>query len=74
MHLEMMQCQENKTLSGRTLADGEQSRGRPSAKRTGDNTARVREFIRSDRRLPLQRGMLHALTHSSISRQVREQM
>ena len=47
----MMQCQENKTFSGRTLAEGEHCRGRPSATRTGDNTARVRELVRSDRRL-----------------------
>jgi len=46
-----MQCQENKTFSGRTLTEVEQRRGRPSATRTGDNTARVRELVRSDRRL-----------------------
>ena len=50
-HLEIMQCQENKTFSGRTLTEVEQRRGRPSATRTGDNTARVRELVRSDRRL-----------------------
>ena len=47
----MMQCQENKHFSGRTLAEGEQRRGRPSATRTGENTTRVRELVRSDRRL-----------------------
>jgi GH24 family phage-related lysozyme (muramidase) len=36
---------------GRTLAEDEQSSGRPSATRIGDNTARVGELVRSDRRL-----------------------
>ena len=36
---------------GRTLVDDEQRSGRPSATRTGDNTAWVRELVRSDRRL-----------------------
>ena len=36
---------------GRTLVEDEQRSGRPSATRTGDNTARVRELVRSDRRL-----------------------
>jgi len=36
---------------GRTLAEDEQRSGRPSATGTGDNTVRVRELVRSDRRL-----------------------
>ena len=36
---------------GRILLEGEQRSGWPSATRTGDNTARVRELVRSDRRL-----------------------
>jgi hypothetical protein len=35
----------------RTFAEDEQGSGRPSATRTGGNTARVKEFVRSDRRL-----------------------
>jgi len=35
---------------GRTLVEDEQRSGRPSATRTGDNTAWIRE-LRSDRRL-----------------------
>jgi hypothetical protein len=35
----------------RTLVEDGQRCGRPSAKRTGDNTARLRELVRSDRRL-----------------------
>ena len=49
--LEMMQCQEHKLFSGRILAEDEQRSGRPSATRTGGNTARVRELVLSDRRL-----------------------
>jgi len=36
---------------GRTLAEDEQCSGRLSATGTGDNTTRVRELVRSDRRL-----------------------
>ena len=36
---------------GRTIAEDEQRSGRPSTTRTGDNTARVPELVRSDRRL-----------------------
>jgi len=36
---------------GRTLVEDEQHSGRPSTTRTGYYTARVRELIRSDRRL-----------------------
>ena len=36
---------------GRILVEDEQRSGRPSTKRTGDNTARVRVLFRSDRRL-----------------------
>jgi hypothetical protein len=36
---------------GRTLVEDEQRSGQPSTTRTGDNTARVRELVRSDRRL-----------------------
>jgi len=36
---------------GRTLVEDEQRSRPPSAKWTGDNTARVRELVRSDRRL-----------------------
>ena len=56
--LEMMQCQEHKPFrwhkmfsEGRTLVEDEQHNGRPSATGTGDNTARVRELVRADRRL-----------------------
>jgi hypothetical protein len=41
----------NMCSEGRTLAEDEQRSGRPSATRTGDNTARVRKLVRSDRRL-----------------------
>jgi len=36
---------------GRTIAEDEDRSGRPSTTRTSDNTARVRELVRSDRRL-----------------------
>jgi len=36
---------------GRTIAEDEQLSGRPSTARTRDNTARVRELVRSNRRL-----------------------
>jgi hypothetical protein len=36
---------------GRTLLEDEQRNGRPSTIRTSDNTTRVRELVRSDRRL-----------------------
>jgi len=36
---------------GRTIGEDEQRSGRPSATRTSDNTARVTELVRSDRRL-----------------------
>ena len=36
---------------GRIFVEDEQRSGQPSATRTGDNTARVRELVRSDRRL-----------------------
>ena len=36
---------------GRTLVEDEQRSGRPSATGTGDNTTRVREFLRADRKL-----------------------
>jgi hypothetical protein len=36
--LEMMQCQEHKPFSVRTLAEDEQRSGRPSAKWAGHNT------------------------------------
>ena len=36
---------------GRNLIEDEQRNGRPSATRTGDNTTRVIELVRSDRRL-----------------------
>ena len=56
--LEMMQCQEHKPFAGtkmfsegRTIVEDEQRSGRPSTTRTSDNTARVRELVRSDRRL-----------------------
>ena len=49
--LEMMHCQEHNHFSGRTLAGDEQRSGRPSATRTDDNTAWVRELVRSHRRL-----------------------
>ena len=35
---------------GRTVVEDEQRSGRPSAIRRGDNTARVRELVGSDRR------------------------
>jgi hypothetical protein len=38
---------------GRTLVEDEQRSGRPSATWTGDNTTRVRELVRSDRRLTI---------------------
>jgi hypothetical protein len=34
----------------RTFVEDEKRSGRPSAKWTGDNTARVRELVRSDRK------------------------
>jgi hypothetical protein len=37
-------------FEGRTLIGDEQRSGRPSTTRRGDNTARVRELVRSDRR------------------------
>jgi hypothetical protein len=43
-------CWHNMFYEGRTLAEDEQRSGRPSATQTGDNTARVRELVRSDRR------------------------
>jgi len=46
-----MQCQDNKPFSGRTPAEDEQRTGRQSATRTGDNTERVRELVRTDGRL-----------------------
>jgi hypothetical protein len=53
--LEMMQCQAfrwHKMFSeGRTLVGDEQRSGPPLAARAGDNIARVRELVRSDRRL-----------------------
>ena len=36
---------------GRTVVEDEQRSGRPSTARTSDNTVRVRELVRSDRRL-----------------------
>ena len=36
---------------GRTIVEDEQHSGRPSTTRTSDNTAQVRELVRSDRRL-----------------------
>jgi hypothetical protein len=39
---------------GRKLAEDEQRSGRPSTVRTGDNIARERELVRSDRRLTVQ--------------------
>jgi len=36
---------------GRTIVEDEERSGRPSRTRTSDNTARVRELVRSDRRL-----------------------
>ena len=36
---------------GRTIVEDEQHSRRPSTTRTSDNTARVRELVRSDRRL-----------------------
>jgi hypothetical protein len=36
---------------GRIVVEDEQRSGRPSTTRTGDNTARLRELLRSDRRL-----------------------
>jgi hypothetical protein len=60
--LEMMQCQKHKPFAGKKMfsegsilvEDGQRSR-RPSATRTGDNTARVRELVRSDRRLTVRK-------------------
>jgi GH24 family phage-related lysozyme (muramidase) len=49
--LEIMQCEEHKPFSGTTFAEDEQRSGRPSATRTGGNTTRVGELVRSDRRL-----------------------
>jgi hypothetical protein len=56
--LEMMQCQKHKPFAGNKmfsegsfLVEDEQRSGRPSATRTGDNTTRVRELVRFDRRL-----------------------
>ena len=56
--LEMLQCQEHKPFAGTKcflqaehLLKNEQRSGRPSATRRGDNTARVRELVPSDRRL-----------------------
>jgi hypothetical protein len=40
----------NMFSEGRTLVEDGQRSGRPSETRTGDNTARVRELVRSDRR------------------------
>jgi len=40
-----------KFSEGRTFVEDEQASGRPSTTRTSDNTARVRELVRSDRRL-----------------------
>jgi hypothetical protein len=55
--LEMMQCEQHKPFAGTkmfsegiTLAEDEQRSGRPSASRTGDNTARVRVLVLSDRK------------------------
>ena len=56
--LEMMQCQEHKPFAGtkrfsegKTIAEGQERSRRPSTTRTSDNTARVGELVRSDRRL-----------------------
>jgi hypothetical protein len=59
--LEMLQCQDQKPFAGkkkmfsdsRKFVEDEQRSGRPSATRTGDNTAWVRELVRSDRRLTI---------------------
>jgi len=49
-----MGCQVHKPFFlDRTLAEEEQRSGRPSATRTGDNTASVRELVRSDWRLTI---------------------
>jgi hypothetical protein len=40
--------------ASRTFVENEQLSGRPSTTRRGDNTARVRELVRSDRRLTIQ--------------------
>jgi hypothetical protein len=39
---------------GRNLVEHEQRSGQPSTARTGDNTAWVRELVRSDRRFTVQ--------------------
>jgi len=39
---------------GRNLAEDDQRSGRPATARTGENTAGVRELVRSDRRLTVQ--------------------
>ena len=39
---------------GRTIVEDEQRGGRPSTTPTSDNTTRVREFFRSDRRLTVE--------------------
>ena len=39
---------------GRNLSDDDQRSRRPATARTGDNTAGVRELVRSDRRLTVQ--------------------
>jgi len=44
-------CWHKMFSEGRTLVEDEQHNGRPSATGTGDNTARVRELVRADRRL-----------------------
>jgi hypothetical protein len=56
--LEMMQCQEHMPFAGtiyffegRTLIEDEQRSRRPSATHKGDNTARIRELVQSDRTL-----------------------
>jgi hypothetical protein len=41
----------NMFSKGRTLVEDEQRNRQPSATRTGDNTARERELVRSDRKL-----------------------
>ena len=44
-------CWHKMFSEGRTIIEDEQRSGRPSTTRTSDNTARVRELVRSDRRL-----------------------
>ena len=44
-------CWQKMFSEGRTLVEDEQRSGRPSATRTSDNTAQVRELVRFDRRL-----------------------